>query len=130
MNKYGYLDMAGILFSLSGVVFIREPYTEADGLWVGMIVAGFLMWGLIALPRQGKPNLPVKYPVYTPRPVLIYGSVAWGILAALATMIWMWSGVVDVPEALLPVAAVVTGWRAFSLYARGLVAPYSGVMKA
>lgn len=93
-----------------------------------MIVAGFLMWGIHAWPRHGRPNLPVKYPDYTPRSILLYGATAWGALAALATAIWALSGVADLPAVLLPAAAVMTGWRAFSLYVGGLAVPRSGMM--
>ena len=129
VNVYGCFDLAGIIFSLAGIAFIREPYTETDALWIGVIIIGFLMWGIHAWPKHGRPNLPVKYPDYTPRGILLYGAAAWGALAALASIIWVWSGVVDLPAALLPAAAVVTGWRAFSLYAGGLAVSRSGVMR-
>ena len=121
VNPYGCLDLAGIIFSLAGMAFVREPYTETDALWIGMTVAGFLMWGVHAWPRHGRPNLPVTYPDYTPRGTLLYGAIAWGALSTLASVIWAWSGVVELPAILLPAAAVMTGWRAFSLYVRVLL---------
>lgn len=130
MTPYGYLDLAGILFSLAGIAFVTEPYTETDALWVGMIIAGFLMWGVHAWPRRGRANLPVRFPAYTPRFVLVYGASAWGLLAVLATLICVWGGVGSILEAILPVAAIITAWRAFSLYAWRLVVPHSDMMRA
>lgn len=118
MDAYGYLDLAGIVFSLSGLAFVDVgSFGEVDGLWVGVILTGFLMWGIQAYPRRGKPNLPVRFPPYTPREPLVCGAGAWGVLAVLVTFIMVWVGGWEVPAVLLPVAATVTAWRAFSIYA-------------
>ena len=130
MNVYGCLDLAVIIISLAGVAFVAEPYTEADALWVGIIVAGFLMWGIHARPRHGRLNLPVRFPPHTPRGILWYGAVSWGILAAFATLIVVWDGVGQISAVVLPAAATMTAWRTCSVYAGRLAAPHTGIMRA
>ena len=78
MNKYSYLDLAGIIFSLTGLLFVVEPFTETDALWCGVIIAGFFMWGLHARPKHGRFNLPVVFPPYIPRDVLLFWHVGVG----------------------------------------------------
>ena len=130
MNIYGLLDLAGIAFSLAGLAFVAEPYTETDSLWISIIVAGFLMWGFHARPRNGRLNLPVRFPPHIPRDTLWYGAAAWGVLAALATLIMAWDGLWHIPAAVLPAAAVMTAWRACSVYASGLVGQRTDIMRA
>lgn len=110
--------------------FVVEPYTETDALWISIIVAGFLMWGVHARPRHGRLNLPVRFPSHMPRGTPWYGAAAWGVLAALATLIMARDGLRQMPAAILPAAAVMTAWRTCSVYASGLVAPRTDIMRA
>ena len=116
MNVLCYLDLVGIVFSLVGVAFVVEPYTEIDALFIGTIIIGFLMWGLHSR-SLGRWNLPVKFSSHTPRLAFWSGSILWGILASMVTFVIIMEGVW---ESILPMATFITAWRVCSVYTLGL----------
>ena len=123
MNKYGFVDVTAIVFSLGSIITLAWVAEQPNLAWVLVIVIlfGFPFWGLQAvLKRDKRRALPVQYHNITNESA-ITGTVAWiGIVGAVIamTVILYIQDVLGPGIVLICVAALVTSCRIAYLYSK------------